>query len=234
MPGQSGIELCRELKARPETSKAKVVLLTGSLELAPGQAEEAGADAFLPKPFSPLQLLRVVERLAGGERPVPLAEVSPLQTDNAQLLLYARDFRQLFELERAQRRLVQNAYRETARALADALASKDSGTGSHSERVQRYALELTAAVEPRLVDDPSVEYGFLLHDVGKIGIPDRILQKPGPLSVEDRRTMQRHTVIGDEMLQGISLLQGEGTRLGAGYPDRRRHADPSLGAALDA
>src|SRR3712207_6956452 len=54
--------------------------------------------------------------------------------------------------------------------------SKDFGTGSHSQRVQRYAVELARAIEPALLADASVEYGFLLHDVGKIGIPDHVLR----------------------------------------------------------
>ena len=228
MPGESGIELCRELKSSPTTAGARVVLLSGSLELAPRQAAEAGADAFLTKPFSPLQLLAIVERVAGRDHTFPLVEAPPDGANDPQLLMYARDLRQLFQLERAQRRLVEEAYRDTARALADALASKDAGTSGHSRRVQRYALELTAAVEPRLAEDPSVEYGFLLHDVGKIGVPDRILLKQGPLDHEERGAMQRHAVIGDEMLRSVSLLRGEGIAVvrshherwdGDGYPD---------------
>ena len=98
-----------------------------------------------------------------------------------QLLLYANDLRRLLELERSRREQLQRTHRQTVAALAGALESKDVGTGSHSQRVQRYAIELARAIEPNLLDDPSVEYGFLLHDVGKIGIPDHILQKPGPL-----------------------------------------------------
>jgi response regulator RpfG family c-di-GMP phosphodiesterase len=228
MPGESGIELCRELKSRPETAAVHVVLLTGSHELGPQQAAEAGAEAFLTKPFSPLQLLAAVERLAGGERSMPLVHVPPTAADNAQLLMYARDLRQLYELERAQRRVVQEAYRQTVSALAGALASKDAGTSTHSQRVQQYALELAATVEPTLLDDPSVEYGFVLHDVGKIGIPDRILLKPGPLEAEELRIMQLHTVLGEQMLGGVEFLRGEGLAVirshherwdGAGYPD---------------
>jgi response regulator RpfG family c-di-GMP phosphodiesterase len=241
MPGDSGIDLCRELKSHAETAAARVVLLSGSGELAPRQAAEAGADAFLPKPFSPLQLLAVVERLAGGERSIPLVEASPLGADNPQLLMYARDLRQLFELERAQRRLLQEAYRDTALALAAAIASKDTGTSGHSQRVQRYAIELADAVEPQLAEDPSVEYGFLLHDVGKIGVPDQILLKPGPLDLQERRLMQRHTVIGDEMLRGVSLLRGDGIAVvrshherwdGDGYPDGLQGTEIPLAARL--
>jgi ribonuclease P protein subunit RPR2 len=241
MPGDSGLDLCRELKASPETAGVHVVVLSGSVDLGPREAVAAGADAFLPKPFSPLQLLAIVERVAGRGRAFPLVEAPPEGAHDPQLLLYARDLRQLYELERAQRLLVEEAYRDTARALADALASKDTGTSNHSWRVQRYALELATAVEPRLAEDPSVEYGFLLHDVGKIGVPDRILLKPGPLDGDERGAMQRHAVIGDEMLRSVSLLRGDGIAVvrshherwdGRGYPDGLAGKEIPLAARL--
>jgi response regulator RpfG family c-di-GMP phosphodiesterase len=228
MPGESGLDFCRALKADPETASIPVVLLSGSVGAASRVTTEAGADAFLPKPFSPLQLLAVVERLAGGSEPIPLVPQLEKRADNAQLMMYARDLRQILELERAQRRLVQEAYHQTVAALADALATKDTGTRAHSHRVQVYALELARAVDPALVEDPSLEYGFLLHDVGKIGIPDQILLKPGPLNDDERRLMQQHPVLGDQMLSGIAFLQGEGISIvrshherwdGRGYPD---------------
>ena len=110
--------------------------------------------------------------------------------------LSADDLRRLVELERGQRALLQTAYAETVAALARALESKDSGTGAHSQRVQRYALELADEVAPELLDDRSMEYGFLLHDVGKIGIPDSVLRKPAPLDDGERRLMETHTVLG--------------------------------------
>ncbi len=228
MPGESGLELCRRLKANPETRAIPVVILSGSVDTGSRAVVEAGADASLPKPFSPLQLLAVVERLAGGLDPVPLGGVAPAGAD-AQLLLYARDLRNLLEIERRQRSLLESAYRETVTALAGALESKDLGTREHSQRVARYALELLRAVEPSLADDPSVEYGFFLHDVGKIGIPDAVLQKPGPLDDDERALMQTHTTLGEQMLHGIPILQGKGLEIvrshherwdGTGYPDQ--------------
>jgi cyclic di-GMP phosphodiesterase len=202
---------------------------------------DAGADAYLAKPFSPLQLLNVVERLSGREPSFPRARPEPEAPDDAQLLMYARDLRRLLELERAQRRLLQEAYLETVGALADALATKDTGTGAHSQRVQRYALELAHAVDPRLTDDPGIEYGFILHDVGKIGIPDSILGKKGPLSDDERGLMQQHTVMGEQMLRGVAFLQGEGIAVvrahherwdGAGYPDGLAGTDIPVGARV--
>jgi len=240
MPGMSGLELCRALKDDPATRDIAVVLLTGSEAGTPEQAQKAGADAFLRKPFSPLELLSMVERLAGGRFGVPFRAQRRGREDE-QMLLYAQDLRHLLEIERGQRVLVQKAYRETVAALASALESKDTGTREHSQRVQRYAVELAAAVAPTLLDDPSTEYGFLLHDVGKIGIPDDILRKPNPLDDRERRLMKTHTVLGEQVLGGVAFLQGEGLRVvrshherwdGGGYPDGLRETDIPLSARV--
>jgi ribonuclease P protein subunit RPR2 len=147
----------------------------------------------------------------------------------------------VLEIERGQRRLLQKAYREAVTALATALESKDTGTKEHSQRVQLYALELAEAVDPRLLDEPSLEYGFLLHDVGKIGIPDRILLKRAGLTDNERRLMQTHPVLGEQMLSDVALLRGEGLKVvrshherwdGSGYPDGLRRRDIPLGARI--
>src|SRR4029077_3813624 len=102
-------------------------------------------------------------------------------------------------------------------------------------------MELARRVRPELIDAAGTEYGFLLHDVGKIGIPDDILQKPGPLTPAERKRMQQHTRLGEEMLSGVALLQGEGLRIvrshherwdGKGYPDRLRADDTPIGARI--
>jgi HD-GYP domain-containing protein (c-di-GMP phosphodiesterase class II) len=146
-----------------------------------------------------------------------------------QLLLYAQDLRHLIEVERAQRLLIANAFRATVSALAGALESKDLGSGQHSHRVRAYAMCLIQEIDPGAPDrDPGIEHGFLLHDVGKIGIPDAILRKRGLLTSTERRRMQEHTLIGERMLAGIPFLEGEGLRVvrshherwdGGGYPD---------------
>jgi response regulator RpfG family c-di-GMP phosphodiesterase len=227
MPGLDGVTFCARLKSSRSTRDIPVVLLTGSDMADEATAQEVGADAMLLKPFSPLELLAVVERLAGGLHAMPFRAGRKRQPSE-QLLLYARDLRHLLELERAQRRLLEEAYHETVTALAGALESKDSGTGRHSQRVHRYALELAHVAAPELADDESVAYGFMLHDVGKIGIPDRILQKPGPLTDAERRLMQTHTILGEQLLRGVSFLQGRGLEVvrshherwdGRGYPD---------------
>ena len=163
------------------------------------------------------------------------------KAEDEQFELCAEDLRQLIELERGQRLLLQSAYEDTVVALARALESKDSGTGAHSQRVQRYALELADELAPELLDDMSAEHGFLLHDVGKIGIPDRVLCKAGPLDPDERRLMETHTLLGEGMLADVALLRGEGLKVvrshherwdGSGYPDGLAGTEIPLGARI--
>jgi ribonuclease P protein subunit RPR2 len=239
LPGTDGLTYCRRLKEAAATCEIGVVLLTG-LDDVEHAAATAGADAFLRKPFRPLELLSVVERVAAGHaglgfRPALAA------SEEEQLLLYARDLRHLIELERGQRSLLESAYAQTVSALTSALEWKDTGTGRHARRVQRYAHELAAAVDPRLADDSALQYGFLLHDIGKIAIPDEVLGKPGPLTDEERRLMQTHTVLGAQMLGGVEFLADGAIRVvrshherwdGDGYPDRLKGDDIPLGARI--
>ncbi len=238
LPGIDGNVFCRMLKADPETRGIGVVLLTGRDDV----DDLGGADAMLLKPFRPLELLAVVERVAGGHRTASprLAQVQP-QSGEEQLLLYARDLRDLIELERSQRSLLETAYRQTVSALTSALETKDTRTRQHSQRVQRYAIELARVVAPALVDDQSAEYGFLLHDIGKIGIPDEILGKPSSLDESEWRLMRRHTVLGAQMLGGIPFLQGTGVGIvrshherwaGGGYPDGLVGEEIPVGARI--
>jgi response regulator RpfG family c-di-GMP phosphodiesterase len=227
MPGVDGITFCRGLKSDPRTRDIPVALLTGNAD-AELTGWQAGAGAFLRKPFSPLALLTVVERLAARTSPGAQPPVASPPPADKQLLMYAQDFRHLLELERAQRHLLQEAYRETVVALAHALESKDGGTGAHSERVRRYASELAAAVDPYLLEEPSLEYGFILHDVGKIAIPDAVLGKREPLTDGEWRLLQNHPKLGEQMVGKAALLRGHGVDVvrshherwdGSGYPD---------------
>jgi response regulator RpfG family c-di-GMP phosphodiesterase len=243
MPGTTGLELCAELKNAPATRDVPIILLTGADRGTTTAAKKAGADAIVRKPFSPLELLAVAERLAGGMFGVPFrAAKKRTHKPGEELLLYARDLRHMLEVERGQRELLQSAYLQTVSALASALESKDTGTRAHSQRVQSYASALAGAMGGEgLAKDQSTPYGFLLHDVGKIGIPDGILLKPGPLSPAERRRMQTHTVLGEAMLSGVVFLKGEGLKIvrshherwdGRGYPDGLVREEIPLGARV--
>jgi putative two-component system response regulator len=240
MPGTSGVELCRSLKANPRTAEIPVVALTGADQEDVRAVQKAGAAAVVRKPFSPLELLAVIEGLT-GRTPVPTTPRRPRQGEEEEVLLYARDLRHLLEIERQQRRLLRDSYLETVTALASALESKDGATRAHSQRVERYALELLNAIAPDATETEAYEYGFLLHDLGKIGIPDALLQKPGPLTRAERKRMQTHTVIGEQMLAGVAAMQGAGLQIvrshherwdGRGYPDGMAGEEIPLGARV--
>ena len=237
LPGVDGFTFCRELKQNPAYGAPLVVLLTGQ-ETTTEEVRAAGPDAVMRKPFSPLELIKVLDRVS---EPAPALVGEPAEADAEQLLIYARDLSRLLEIERTQRRLLQQAYSQTATALADALEAKDPVTGLHALRVHRYAIELTRALDPSLLNDPSLEYGFLLHDVGKLGIPDTILLKEGPLTESERQVMQRHTLLGAQILAGVALLQGEGLKVvrshherwdGTGYPDGLAGREIPIGARI--
>ena len=237
LPGMNGLTFCRELKENSAFGSPQVVLLTGR-ETSSAEARLVGADALLWKPFSPLDLLAAIDRVLDGEaETLKIAEAA----ESDQLLAYANDLSEVVQLERAQRRLLQHAYRQTIAAFIDSLEARHRTTGHHAMRVHRYALELTEAVEPNLLSDPSLEYGFLLHDIGKIGIPDAVLDKAGPLSKAELRLMQRHPLIGSELLADVPLLDGEGLQVvrshherwdGQGYPDGLEGEEIPFGARI--
>jgi ribonuclease P protein subunit RPR2 len=145
----------------------------------------------------------------------------------SQLERYAADLRETFKQERARAEELRRSYVATVRALANAVEARDAYTGKHAERVAAYGLAIARAAGMSLADDPEVEFGFLLHDVGKVAVPDAILFKPEPLSPAERTVMERHAEIGWEILREIEFL-GEAKLVvrhhherwdGEGYPD---------------
>jgi HD-GYP domain-containing protein (c-di-GMP phosphodiesterase class II) len=120
------------------------------------------------------------------------------------------------------------SYESTVRALADAVEARDAYTARHAERVAAYGLEIARACGIDMAEDPDLEFGFLLHDIGKIAISDAILYKPGRLTDDERDAMRRHPQIGEEIVSGIDFLAGARQVVrshherwdGAGYPDR--------------
>ena len=232
LPGIDGIFYLERLRETPRTSKIPIVAISGSDE-AGRAARAAGAEAFLHKPFSPLELIALVTpliRQAGLGAPDAGADV-----------VDAVDLNRLIEIGRRQHQLLHEAYAQTVAVLASALESRDFGTSRHSRRVTSYATRLTLEFAPSLLDDPSLEWGFLLHDVGKIGIPDGILLKPGRLTPPERRRMQQHAELGERLLAHVPLLNQEGARVirshherwdGNGYPDRLSEESIPLGARI--
>jgi putative nucleotidyltransferase with HDIG domain len=144
-----------------------------------------------------------------------------------QLERYAADLREIFKRERARTQELRASYMATVRALSNAVEARDAYTGKHADRVSAFGLELARGVGLDVSADPQLEFGFLLHDVGKVAVPDSILFKPGPLSAGERALMELHPVTGAEILRDITFL-GSGVDVvrhhherwdGRGYPD---------------
>jgi len=149
------------------------------------------------------------------------------QDKELQLQRYAADLRETFIEERTRSEELHRSYMLTVRALASAVEARDAYTGKHAERVAAYGLALAEAYGLRLGDEPQIEFGFLLHDVGKVAVPDAILFKPGPLTEAERIVMQQHPVTGSEIVREIEFLGAAREVIrshherwdGTGYPD---------------
>jgi putative nucleotidyltransferase with HDIG domain len=144
-----------------------------------------------------------------------------------QLQRYAADLRETFKQERARAQELRRSYKMTVRALANAVEARDAYTGKHAERVAAYGLNIAAAVGLKLADEPQIEFGFLLHDVGKVAIPDAVLFKPAQLSRDEEQLMRQHTLIGADIVADIDFLGSARDVIrshherwdGRGYPD---------------
>lgn len=143
-----------------------------------------------------------------------------------QLERYAADLRETFKEERARSAELRRSYMATVRALSNAVEARDAYTGKHAERVTAYGLEIARAVGLEL-DEETLEFGFLLHDIGKVAIPDAILYKPKALTEKQRALMIQHPLIGAEIIRGIEFLEPAAEIVrshherwdGSGYPD---------------
>jgi response regulator RpfG family c-di-GMP phosphodiesterase len=132
----------------------------------------------------------------------------------AQLVKFARDIRELYRKERERTRQLEEAleqlnesYFSTMETLAFLIEAKDVGTRRHLDRTRDVALALTAIIDPELAARPQTAYGFLLHDIGKVGIPDGVLTKGGPLTPEEWAVMRAHPMIGAHIVSPIRLLK---------------------------
>ncbi|MGH2351406.1 MAG: HD-GYP domain-containing protein [Chloroflexota bacterium] len=124
----------------------------------------------------------------------------------AQQLLVAQDFRAMYRKTLTLAGQLDQAYLETITALAKAVEARDLHTGNHVERVRRYSVYIAEHLGISGDERRSLEFGAVLHDVGKIGIPDSILSKRGPLDATEWQIMRRHPEIGRDVLASIAFL----------------------------
>jgi putative nucleotidyltransferase with HDIG domain len=137
--------------------------------------------------------------------------------------------------ERAQR-----LYRETLASLSNALEAKDAVTSQHTEEVVRLAVSVAAELDVDLEAVRNVELGAVLHDIGKVRVPESILNKPGPLDDEEWAVMRTHPEVGEHILRPIRSLQAILPIVrhhherwdGGGYPDKLSGRAIPLGARI--
>jgi putative nucleotidyltransferase with HDIG domain len=135
---------------------------------------------------------------------------------------------------------IEASYRSTLKALAAALETRDRDTHGHSERVVSFSLRLGQELGLDKEQLRSLEFGALLHDIGKIGIADAVLRKPAPLTAEEWQQMREHPSLGQAILRGIKFLEGAARVVGehhekwdgSGYPRGLKGAEIDLNARV--
>ncbi|MDQ1592174.1 MAG: cyclic di-GMP phosphodiesterase [Pyrinomonadaceae bacterium] len=231
MQGMSGLEMIPHVaEIAPD---AAVVMVSGAQTVESAiEALRAGAFDYVTKPFDLRHVEAAVRRALEHKR---LREAKRRYENYLEELVAERTA----ELDRTLATL-ENSYRMTLKALAAALETRDRETHGHSERVVSFSLRLGR--ELQLTGDSlrALEFGALLHDIGKIGVPDAILHKPAQLCAEEWVNMRRHPVHGQQILQGIEFLEGAARVVGqhhekwdgTGYPAGLRGTDIDLNARI--
>jgi putative nucleotidyltransferase with HDIG domain len=218
MPEMGGMEFLKEVKAL--NPKMPVIILTGYAEIDVAvDAIRLGTNDLIMKPVN-LDLIILSVRNA--------LEKKRLEDE---LETYHRNLERLVEERTSKLRqaylTLKKAHLDSVKILVEAIDAKDPYTRGHSDRVRRMSLEIAKLLgftEERM---ESLEYGALLHDIGKIGIKDGVLQKEGPLSSDEYQYIQGHPLIGVKIVEGIQFFNDKIPMIrhhhehfdGTGYPD---------------
>lgn len=231
MPGVSGLGLLAEI--RRLYPQLVFLMATGVDDVRLGvEAMRKGADDYLIKPLQTESLVASLERAF----------------HNKHLEREVENYRQNLEKMVSERTmLLQNAlhrveqtYEDTVDALGAAIDLRDEQTAGHSRRVCLYSMKMLKAMNGSLQQMKTLAIGAILHDIGKLGTPDAILLKPGPLTTEERRIMQHHVQIGYDLVNRIPFLAEAAEIIlmhherwdGSGYPQRLKGPQILLGGRI--
>lgn len=204
MPGDSGLDLLQRVKAHdPDVD---MVMVTGVLDVdAAVHALRHGASDYITKPFH-LEEVRIVVERALEKRGLILENREYQLRLEQKVAERTRELREKHaEVERLYHEL-QDSYESTLEALITALDYRDNETHGHSRRVVEYSVVVAQQLGVKEPELTWLRRGAILHDVGKIGVPDAILHKPGKLDEKEWVEMRRHPELGYEMLRHVKFL----------------------------
>jgi putative two-component system response regulator len=209
MPGKDGFQVVRELKADEATRSIPVIMVTALDDRAARlRALDCGAEEFVAKPVDRAELWVRVRNL------LRLKECSDLLEQHN---------RALERLVRERSAQLAASHLDTIYTIMRAAEFRDQETGSHIKRISYYCRELAARLGMDTVFVDTIFHASPLHDVGKIGIPDHILLKPGPLDAGEWTTMQTHATLGARILsreEGASAYLRMGADIAHGHHER--------------
>lgn len=213
MPDMSGLELMKKLPFRSELENVPVIFLTADNERETEiELFEAGAMDYVKKPFSPEVLLKRISRI--------------LELYHYQKSLQKEVEKKTEEL-REKNKMYVNLSIQVMTTLASVIDAKDTYTNGHSLRVAQYSCELARRMGKSSQAISEIYYAALLHDIGKVGVPDEIINKTGRLNEKEFALMKKHPEIGAGILENISEMPSISVGAhwhherynGQGYPD---------------
>ncbi|MES2536107.1 MAG: HD domain-containing phosphohydrolase [Pseudomonadota bacterium] len=228
MPGMSGYEVATTLKEDARTRNIPIIMVSALDDRESRMiALQAGAEEFLNKPVDRSELLVRVRNL------LRLKEYQNLLRNHNDLLE---------EQVTARTRELTNAYRDTIYTMVRAAEFRDEETGAHVQRISFYCLELAEHLGLKKEFCDKIFYSSPMHDVGKIGIPDAVLLKPGGFNPEEWLIMQGHCTLGAQILSngnspylemGVEIALNHHERWdGGGYPNGSKGEDIPLSARI--
>lgn len=231
MTEMNGIELLKRVKAMNPGVMVAMVTAYPDIDMAV-EAVRLGAYDFIIKPVD-LDLVVLSVRKASEKRQL-----------QEQLEIYHKNLEKLVD-ERTSKlqeayQFLKKAHLDSVKVLVEAIEAKDSYTRGHSDRVRRMSVGIGLRLGFSKMKLENLEYGSLLHDIGKIGIRDNVLQKKGALNSSEYQCIQQHPLIGAKILAGIEFFKDKIPMIrnhhenfdGSGYPDRLKGEEIPLGARI--
>ena len=245
MPEENGLTLLGKIKERhPDVD---VIMVTGVVDIDTAiQAIRLGAADYITKPFNLEQVNLIVNRtlqqrqLIIENRQYQKNLESLVSERTKEVLSKSQEVERLYDELKVAFGKIHKTYDTTLEALMEALDMRDTETQGHSRRVSEFTVAVARRMGIQEPDLTQMRWGALLHDVGKIGVPDAILRKPGKLTPEEWVEMRKHPELGRRILASIPFLEGAVPIVychqerydGTGYPRGLAGAEIPLGARI--